>query len=73
VLKSALEQAKLGQDERLQAMRRLDVQARQLERTAMGPSFEAYMANERANSPELGGRSVFGWERDVAQRLKTGS
>jgi hypothetical protein len=73
VLKSALEQAKLGQDERLQAMRRLDAQARQLERTAMGLSFEAYVANERANSLELGGRSVFGWERDVGQRLKAAS
>lgn len=71
VLKSALEQAKLGQDERLQAIRRLDAQARQLERTAMGPSFEVYVASERANSPELGGRSVFGWERDIARRLKT--
>ena len=44
-----------------------------LERTAQGPSVEAYIAGERAASPELDGRSVFGWERDiVASRKSTG-
>ena len=62
VLKSALGSAKLGNDERLDAIRRLDSQARELERTASGPSFGAFTAEERRRSFEYGGRSVFGWE-----------
>jgi uncharacterized protein len=62
VLKSALASAKLGNDEKLDAIRRLDSQARQLERTATGPSFGAFTAEERRHSFEYGGRSVFGWE-----------
>ncbi|MGY3527449.1 hypothetical protein ACVISU_000217 [Bradyrhizobium sp. USDA 4452] len=68
VLKSAVMQAKLGRDEELQALKRLDDQARRLERTATGPSFDAYVASERARSPDLDGRSVFGWEADLAGR-----
>ena len=63
VLKAAVDGAKLGADERLGAIRRLDVQARLLERTAAGPSVEAHIAEEMAASPDYGGRSVFGWER----------
>ena len=37
VLKSAVQNAKLGRDEEMQALKRLDDQARQLERTATGP------------------------------------
>ena len=62
VLKSAVQNAKLGRDEAMQAFKRLDDQARQLERTASGPSFDAFVAGERAHSPDLDGRSVFGWE-----------
>jgi hypothetical protein len=65
VLKSAVQQAKLGQEEEMQALKRLDDQARHLERTATGPSFEAFVAHERDGSPLLGGRSVFGWEADL--------
>jgi hypothetical protein len=58
----------------MQAIRRLDDQARRLERTAHGPSVEAYIAGERAASSDLDGRSVFGWERDlVASKKLTGS
>jgi hypothetical protein len=62
VLKAAVEGAKLGREEALGAIQRLDDQARRLERTAEGPSVEAYVAQERAMSPAYGGRSVFGWE-----------
>jgi hypothetical protein len=65
VLKSAVQHAKLGRDEEMQALKRLDDQARRLERTATGPSFEAYVATERSRSASLGGRSVFGWETDL--------
>jgi hypothetical protein len=72
VLKSAVHNAKLGHTEELQALKRLDAQARLLERTASGPSLEAYMAGERKASPSLDGRSVFGWEKNVARSDKTG-
>jgi uncharacterized protein len=71
VLKSAVRNAKLGHTEELQALRRLDDQARQLERTAEGPSLEVFIAQERALSPAFEGRSVFGWERDVVKAAKT--
>jgi uncharacterized protein len=67
VLKCAVQQAKLGRDEEMQALKRLDDQARQLERTATGPSFEAFVAKERGGSASLGGRSVFGWEADLTE------
>jgi len=67
VLKAAVEQAKLGQDEKLAAISRLDDQARRLERYVGGPSFEAVIAEERERSHEYGGRSVFGHEPAPAQ------
>ena len=47
VLKSAVQNAKLGQTEELHALRRLDDQARLLERTATGPSLDVFIAGER--------------------------
>jgi hypothetical protein len=63
VLKSAVDKAKLGRNERLSALKRLDEQARRLERAAAGPSVEALIAEERRASSAYSGRSVFGWER----------
>jgi hypothetical protein len=62
VLKAAVNQAKLGNDERLSALKRLDAQARRLERVANGPSLPAHIAEEFQRSHDYGGRSVFGWE-----------
>jgi uncharacterized protein len=62
ILKSAVQKAKLGQDEELGAVRRLDQEARRLEHFVEGPSVEALITEERARSHEYGGRSVFGWE-----------
>ncbi len=62
VLKQAVQKAKLGRDEELGALKRLDEQARLLEHRATGPSAEKVIADEMAASPEYGGRSVFGWE-----------
>ena len=62
VLRSAVDRAKLGQDDRLAAIARLDAESRRLERTATGPTLDAYVAEERRRSPEYGGRSIFGWE-----------
>jgi hypothetical protein len=60
VMKSAVQRARLGRDEELGALKRLDAQARQLERDASGASFDATVANERARSHLYGGRTVFG-------------
>jgi hypothetical protein len=62
VLKSAVQAAKLGREERLSALKRLDDQARRLEPVATGPSLEAVIATERERSHSYGGHSVFGWE-----------
>jgi len=66
VMKSAVASARLGQDEKLQALQRLDHQARRLEGVAEGPPLDSFLAAERAASPALDGRSVFGWEKDIA-------
>jgi hypothetical protein len=62
VLKSAVEKAKLGREEELAALKRLDDQSRKLEKSARGPMFERLVASEFEQSSDLGGRSVFGWE-----------
>jgi uncharacterized protein len=62
VMKSAVQKARLGQDEELGALKRLDDEARRLERLASGPSLEELIAQERNRSHTYGGRSVFGWE-----------
>jgi hypothetical protein len=72
VLKSAVQKAKLGRDEELAAVGRLDKESRRLERLANGPSVEALIAEERARSHEYGGRSVFGWEPSPSVQTKKG-
>jgi uncharacterized protein len=72
VLKSAVQKAKLGQDEELAAVERLDKESRRLERLAKGPSVEALIAEERARSHEFGGRSVFGWETSPSVQTNKG-
>jgi hypothetical protein len=67
VLKSALASARLGNDERLDAMRRLDEQTRRLERSATGPALPDFIEQERRRSHDYGGRSVFGWEPPPAE------
>jgi hypothetical protein len=62
ILKRAVDEAKLGREEALGAIRRLDEQARRLEAHVEGPSVEAYVAQEQRLSHTFGGRSVFGWE-----------
>ncbi len=72
VLKTAVEKAKLGQDEKLGAIRRLDDQARRLEWQATGPSLPAFLSDERRRSHEYGGRSVFGWEPPPVEESQSG-
>jgi hypothetical protein len=69
VLKSAVQHAKLGREQELATLKRLDDQARRLERHVTGRSMHALIEQERHGSPLYGGRSVFGWEpkRPLAQ------
>jgi hypothetical protein len=60
VLRGAVERARLGDGDRLAAVRRLDEEARRLEAAARGPSFEEFVAAERAESAERGGMTVAG-------------
>ena len=68
VMKVAIANAKLGREEALGAIERLDIQARRLERHATGPSLEAHISEERANSAAYGGRSITGWEEPPARK-----
>jgi hypothetical protein len=58
VLKRAVANARLGRRAELEAIRRLDEQARRIEDVLQGPSFAEYVAVERAHSPGYGGRTV---------------
>jgi hypothetical protein len=58
VMRKAVDAAKLGSSERLAAIARLDAEARRMESLADGPTFEDYVAENRARSDEWGGRSV---------------
>jgi hypothetical protein len=60
VLRRAVDAGRLSNEDRLVAIRQLDVQSRILERAARGPAFEELAARERARSAELGGRTVEG-------------
>ena len=72
VLKSAVRSAKLGREEELGALKRLDDQARGLDRQDSGPSVEDLIPGEFENSHAYDGRSVFGWERPLAGDVGTG-
>ncbi len=71
VLKSAVQKGKLGRQEELHALERLDNQSRQLEQYATGPDLQEIVAGEFNQSAEWGGRSVFGWEPVEASSSKS--
>ena len=62
VMKSAVRKGRLGRDEELSALKRLDDQSRILERYVTGPDLKEIVAGEFDRSFSYGGRSVFGWE-----------
>ncbi|TCR98224.1 hypothetical protein EV281_10931 [Rhizobium sp. BK418] len=62
VMKSAVLKGKLGREEELQALRRLDDQSRSMERYVTGPDLKEIVAGEFQQSSAFDGRSVFGWE-----------
>ncbi|ACI58606.1 hypothetical protein Rleg9DRAFT_5202 [Rhizobium leguminosarum bv. trifolii WSM597] len=66
VMKSAVQKGRLGREEELQALKRLDDQSRQMERYVTGPDLKEIIAGEFRRSADFGGRSVFGWEEPPA-------
>ncbi|NZD64085.1 DUF763 domain-containing protein [Rhizobium sp. WYCCWR 11290] len=67
VMKSAVQKGRLGREEELQALGRLDDQSRQMERYVTGPDLKEIIAGEFRQSADFGGRSVFGWEEPPAK------
>ncbi|ANK95212.1 MULTISPECIES: DUF763 domain-containing protein [Rhizobium] len=67
VMKSAVLKGRLGREEELQALKRLDDQSRQMERYVTGPDLKEIIAGEFRQSADFGGRSVFGWESPPAE------
>jgi hypothetical protein len=67
VLKQAVSAARLGRTEKLDAIRRLDEQARRLEGSASGPQLQDFIEEERARSHEYGGRDVSGLAQPKGQ------
>jgi hypothetical protein len=69
VLRRALDQAKLGNSDKLDGFRRLDEFTRRIEQQyEPAADFDAVIAHEHAISPSLGGRSVFD---DRAEKRKS--
>jgi hypothetical protein len=74
VLRGAVDRAKLGEDDRLAAIRGLDAEARRLEAAVTGgPSLGEVVAAERAASASFGGRTVSGPARPRGARLGAGA
>jgi hypothetical protein len=59
VMKDAVVKARLGRSDEMDALRRLDAQARAMEGVG-GPSVAAFMAAERLRSRDYGGRTIHG-------------
>ena len=59
VMRRAVDAARLGNDERLAAIKRLDAEARRMETIAETPTFDEYVDDNRARSNAWGGRTVF--------------
>jgi hypothetical protein len=68
VLRRAVDRARLGQEDRLEALRRLDAEARRLEAVTEGPGFEAFVRAEQDLSGPYGGRSVLDARRPADAR-----
>jgi hypothetical protein len=71
VMRDAVERAKIGNDDRLSALRRLADESRRLESALRGPSFDEIVLRERERSFSYGGMTVSGPARlPDAGRLK---
>jgi uncharacterized protein len=59
VMRSAVDHATLGLDDKLAAIRHLDEQARALEHAVTGPSLKQFVARESLDASDYGGRTVW--------------
>ena len=60
ILRSAIDKARLGNDDKLSAIERLDREAKRMERVVeTGVNFDTLIAEERKRSGKYGGRTVF--------------
>jgi hypothetical protein len=71
VLKAAISKARLGREDELGALKRLDERARLLEHYASGPDVEELIAHEEQRSHLYRGRTVFGWARPSAAQAES--
>jgi uncharacterized protein len=75
VMKRAVEAAKLGERDRLSALKRLDDAQRDIDRKTknlVGPTFDDFVANERTKSRQYGGRTVFGSAPEPTEAARPG-
>jgi hypothetical protein len=70
VLSQAVSRAKLGQADKLSAIRRLDAEARRLERTARTTDVDTFIEREWDRSPEWDGMTVMGPAAAVRSRVQ---
>ena len=70
VLTQAVSRAKLGQSDKLSAIRRLDAESRRLERTARTTDVDAFIEGEWDRSPEWDGMTVMGPAATVRDRVR---
>jgi len=68
VLREGVNRAKLGNTDKLDAIRCLDRLARRAEAAETCVDFDAFLRHERATSPDYGGRTVFGPARPPKER-----
>jgi hypothetical protein len=60
VMKDAVSQARLGNEERLDALKRLDAESRRVEQRAKGPLLEDWIDHERTHSWRMRGMTAAG-------------
>lgn len=70
VFKEAVQSAKIGNSEKLAAIRRLDKHARQFDNLKLDFDTEAFMHQEMRKSASYGGMSVFGPEKQILQLVE---
>ena len=73
VMKSAVQKAKLGRQEELTALKRLDIEARKLERVARGPSLACFVGSEIDRSHIFDGRSGNAHRRNCGNSRSIGT
>jgi hypothetical protein len=73
VMKGAVQKARLGREDTLAALKRLDDEARRVERIAAEPLLTDLITQTRRLSYSFGGRSVFGWEPAPGTAADVGS